>query len=201
MKLIEYSPQEVWDLFCANEEEIAETKWILAQNTETDSCICLSASYIGSRFYPEVIVFVNDEEVYSETAVSSFDCEEMVEKIYLSYLADRDILIDSIVDGIYGCDDPDPPFDDISDYETEMIINEREDELHDLTEDFLSDLAGINISQLYGSRAASYMVDGVLDFLCEFLWKTYKMPVYRPAIFEDENGTAYLEDYPYERTA
>ena len=187
MQRVEYEPNEVWALFEDNRNEKLLTTMIrIAENPEFEVEIYLGGETSPQGILPHIVVLMENEEYYSESAVDEKDCERTVTKIYHNYL-DSSYIINSILEN----DEPDK----ITGYEYDMI-DEAESENLDLMQGFIEDLTGAPIEHFVDCNEAEKLVEDLLNRVCEYLYLEWGISVWRPMILEDDKGE-FFSEYPY----
>lgn len=187
MKTILYTPEEVWGLFESNKSFLL-TKYVkIAENTETEIVVWLTAEQNDVEVLPSIVVFLDDAEFYSEEAINPRDCEQTVTKIYYEYL-DTARLIDHLTEK-----EPD-------EYDPDLYgqIEERENELSMVVEDFVDNLLGYSLCAEVGYKKADEIREDLLDHICEYLHHVHEVSVYRPMVLVDDKGNEFISEFPYE---
>ena len=171
MERIYVCAEDVWEYVTENDVVQAGDRHEIASNEEFG----IHAYACIDRDMVRVSVERDSEEVLSELTYDSEDCEDLVADIYDDYIYFKA--------GILG-----EGFDDY--VNDEDRIYEREIELTEATQDFI-DVA-------CGQRFFDYEVEEIKDYFLDHLSSEYDTRIYRPAVFQRENGEEYIEDYPYE---
>lgn len=175
-------PDEVWDYFVEHEEECDECMFEIASCSEYGTTVYLSRSSKGVGC---ISVEADDQEIYNEEIIDAEDAKKVVQKVYDDYLTDKVIEILS---------DFEPQEDDtLQDQEDEIEM--REEELNNLIWDFVMGVYG-------GDTYADYLdyefLDDLKDHFLEYMYRKHGLDIYRPMVLEDEDGTEFFEEYPYE---
>jgi hypothetical protein len=187
MQIIAYEPNEVWALFEDNRSEKLLTTMIrIAENPEFDIEICLSGKASQQGILPHIVVLMENEEYYSESAVDEKDCERTVTKIYHNYL-DSSYIINNMLEN--GKDD------EISGAVYDLI-DETESTNLDLTQGYVEDLIGAPIEQFVDGKEVEQMLEDLLNRVCEYLYLEWGISVWRPMVLEDDKGD-FFSEYPY----
>lgn len=192
MQMIDYEPSEVWKVFCRNKEYLLRNMWRIAENPEAGTIAYISSTDNGSKILPEVIVYMDDEEIYSETAVDEQDLQQTVQRVYREYL-DTAKLIDHVI-GYQADDDEEEEIKDIQ-YE---LIDARESDLESSASLFLNELTDGEFAFCDPPENADEIVADFIDHVSEYLYRKWGISVYRPMVLEDENGKEFYADHPYE---
>jgi len=173
--------ENVWDYYNSHMSELKTHMYELAENPEYGVVIYIT----DDGGLPTVIVNADENEVYSEAAVSQRDLMTTVKKIYDDYLTEKAIgLLTEPEDG--------PTMFDLEDE-----IEERETEIDDALEMFLDVV-------LDSSSAACMLLPGREDFdaikehFLEYLAIDQGLPVRRPMFLTDDDGADFFEEFPYE---
>ena len=134
---------------------------------------------------PNIVVIADDVQIYEETAVSEKDCQKTVSKIYDEYLTDK------ILEKLSSDDE------DMSEFDVEDMIAEREDELDNAVYDFVMSV----MQETYFDQSPSNFDNMLEDFkehFLEYMARKYNLPIYRPMILVYDDGTEDVSEYPYE---
>jgi len=176
-------PDEVWDYFVEHEEECDECMFEIASCSEYGTAVYLSRSSKGIGC---ITVEADDQEVYNEEVIDAEDTKKTVQKVYDDYLTDKVIEILS---------DFEPQEDDtLQDQEDEIAM--REEELDNLIWDFVMGVFG---GETYADfDCAGEVLDDLKDHFLEYMYRKHGFDIYRPMVLEDEDGTEFFEEYPYE---
>lgn len=176
-------PDEVWDYFVEHEEECDECMFEIASCYEYGTAVYLSRSSKGIGC---IIVEADDQEVYNEEVIDAEDTKKTVQKVYDDYLTDKVIEILS---------DFEPQEDDtLQDQEDEIAM--REEELDNLIWDFVMGVFG---GETYADfDCTGEVLDDLKDHFLEYMYRKHGFDIYRPMVLEDEDGTEFFEEYPYE---
>lgn len=176
-------PDEVWGYFVEHEEECDECMFEIASCSEYGTAVYLSRSSKGIGC---ITVEADDQEVYNEEVIDAEDTKKTVQKVYDDYLTDKVIEILS---------DFEPQEDDtLQDQEDEIAM--REEELDSLIWDFVMGVFG---GETYADfDCTGEVLDDLKDHFLEYMYRKHGFDIYRPMVLEDEDGTEFFEEYPYE---
>lgn len=176
-------PDEVWDYFVEHEEECDECMFEIASCSEYGTAVYLSRSSKGIGC---ITVEADDQEVYNEEIIDGRDAKKTVQKVYDDYLTDKVIEILS---------DFEPQEDDtLQDQEDEIAM--REEELDNFIWDFVMGVFG---GETYADfDCTGEVLDDLKDHFLEYMYRKHGFDIYRPMVLEDEDGTEFFEEYPYE---
>lgn len=176
-------PDEVWDYFVEHAEECDECMFEIASCSEYGTAVYLSRSSKGIGC---ITVEADDQEVYNEEVIDAEDTKKTVQKVYDDYLTDKVIEILS---------DFEPQEDDtLQDQEDEIAM--REEELDNLIWDFVMGVFG---GETYADfDCTGEVLDDLKDHFLEYMYRKHGFDIYRPMVLEDEDGTEFFEEYPYE---
>ena len=171
---IMYSPDEVWKRAVNSKIEGLN---LIAEDDSKGVEI-----YVGvDRSEPEktviIYVFVDGITECSEEVSSPEECEERLNEIYSAYLSEDDFIRDEDI-----CDDK---------------IAEREDELDQAVMDFLATVLGEGFYDL-DSDSNGEIVEDCKEHFLEYIARKFSISIYRPMYLEDEDGTDFYTDTPYE---
>jgi len=169
--------KEVWRFFRSNESRLKNEMVKIAENEDTGTVIYLTEECL----YPALYVYDNEECVYEELAVSSADCEEIVEQIYSSHLSEKI---------------PTSTGQMISRQDAEDLIYETEDKLTLSLIDFLDTILGFDYRN---SVLDEKEIEEILDHIASYLSEEKQLVIDRPMIINDETtGEDVFYRYPYE---
>ena len=176
-------PDEVWDYFVEHEEECDECMFEIASCSEYGTAVYLSRS---SKGFGCITVEADDQEVYNEEVIDAEDTKKTVQMVYDDYLTDKVIEILS---------DFEPQEDDtLQDQEDEIAM--REEELDNLIWDFVMGVFG---GETYADfDCTGEVLDDLKDHFLEYMYRKHGFDIYRPMVLEDEDGTEFFEEFPYE---
>lgn len=176
-------PDEVWDYFVEHEEECDGCMFEIASCSEYGTAVYLSRSSKGVGC---ITVEADDQEVYNEEVIDAEDTKKTVQKVYDDYLTDKVIEILS---------DFEPQEDDtLQDQEDE--IDMREEELDSLIWDFVMGVFGGDTYTDFDCTGE--VLDDLKDHFLEYMYRKHGFDIYRPMVLDDEDGTEFFEEYPYE---
>lgn len=184
MENVRVKPHEIWAFFKSHREEL-ESKLILIANNEEYGVVIYLSETSG---LPQIVVYMDDSQVYEESCVNEKDCEKTVAEIYEDYLTSR--VLDTVLD------EPTGKNEDRALMEQDMRVSEREDELSDAVTEMLFTVLGDDYYPL--SDDVEEITEDLKDHLCEYLFRKYGINIYRPMYLEDENGDEFFEEYPYD---
>lgn len=176
-------PDEVWDYFVEHEEECDECMFEIASCSEYGTAVYLSRSSKGVGC---ITVEADDQEVYNEEIIDAEDTKKTVQKVYDDYLTDKVIEILS---------DFEPQEDDTLQSQ-EDEIDMREEELDNLIWDFVMGVFGGDTYTDFDCTGE--VLDDLKDHFLEYMYRKHGFDIYRPMVLEDEDGTEFFEEYPYE---
>lgn len=176
-------PDEVWDYFVEHEEEYDKYMFEIASCSEYGTAVYLSRSSKGVGC---ITVEADDQEVYNEEVIDAEDTKKTVQKVYDDYLTDKVIEILSDFEPQEG--------DTLQDQEDEIAM--REEELDNLIWDFVMGVFG---GETYADfDCTGEVLDDLKDHFLEYMYRKHGFDIYRPMVLEDEDGTEFFEEYPYE---
>ncbi len=174
---------EVWGLFQREREALATHQRKIGENPEFGAEVFLEES----DGKPNIVAYLDDEEVYSELCVSESDCKTTVQKFYDEYLTEK------VLNRYFGEDEED----DYTHFEEQSEIDDREAELDMAVEDFLSiALDGFNLDDVVDM--SDEICEDIKEHFLEYLARKWSLPIRRPMYLEDEDGEEFFEEYPYE---
>lgn len=188
MKLINYEPHEIWELFQKDKPYLRAHMKVIAENPEFDVVIYVTVEEQKSSIFPNIVVCMEDSEIYSELAVNKVDCEHTVQKIYDEYLSEER-LIDRLIEQETA---------KAEEEEKDQQIEEREMELFDAVNDLLDVFLNENLQKLVGYEEADRITEDITDRLCEYLYEEHGLSCFRPMMLEDEDGEEFFEEFPYD---
>ena len=179
MQNIAIQPHELWDYYKEKKDDLRTSMHRVASNSDYGVEIYIT---VGDE-WPEIVVYVDGEEEFSEILVGSSYCWKTAEEIYEKFLTSK--AMDS-----FG--------DDESQEEDELIaIEEREQELDDAVRQFY--LAVIGGEPYYDGDDMEEMLEDLKERFLEYMAREWEVPIFRPMRMEDiETGEEFYEEYPYE---
>ncbi|MCD8376441.1 MAG: hypothetical protein LUD69_05810 [Oscillospiraceae bacterium] len=182
-------PSKVWRFYLDELEKTDQVDETLAENSDYGfEIVIVGRSPIGAT-----VEVVADGIVSRTESVDAFDCYEVVEGLYETYMS-KD------VSGILAEEDEKEQAGNF-DGPDSMIkkldeIDQREEELdfaiYEMLEIFMPDIS-CDIDG-YGTDVYGQLK----DLICEWLYKEHGISVYRPMFLVDEDGVESYEEYPYE---
>lgn len=202
------TPDEIWEFFNKNQDKLHDSKVVVAENTDTRYAVLLTNDYDGVA---NLIVERNEERIYNNYEWSSGGCystyRQLIGKYLLPVTEDAPQQVSTRKFSDYDIPDDLPPnvTTDVEDGPDEELQDmkdaqyEREDELFLATADYLSivmnegDGDGSSIIDMYGAE----FVNEVADHILEYLAAEQGIEIYRPTIFEGDDGEPLMIEYPY----
>lgn len=187
-KIIIVQPEDVWSLFQREQWVLRTQLKKIAENPEFSVVVYLTVE----QGMAQIVVYVDDNEFFSEMCVSESDCTRTVRKVYENYLTSR------IMNELFGEEyEGEQNEEEYSRYKIETEIDDRENELNIAVSDFLSTvLDGISIEDI--TDEADLIYDDIKEHFLEYLARKWDLPIRRPMYLEDESGEEFFEEYPYE---
>jgi len=186
--LIHYEPTEIWDIFQCDKEKLRNTMKEIAENPDFDVTIFLTETDRGTQMFPNIVVYMEGDQLYEEAAVNEGDCIQTVRKIYFEYLTEDRIINNVIASSDKNADD--------TDHDIQDDIDKREDELDDAVFNFLTNILDCPLECI--TEEADEIYDDFKEHALEYLARKWDLKIFRPMILEDENGEEFLEEYPYD---
>lgn len=178
---------EVWDLFQRKREFLETNQMKIAENNEFGVEIFLEES----RGKPNIIAYLDDDEIYSELCMSESDCEITVQMFYDEYLTEK------IINKYFGEQEDGCAYDGLTHFEKQSEIDSREAELDMAVEDFLSvALDGFVLDDVVD--ISGVICEDVKEHFLEYLARKWRLHIRRPMYLEDDGGEEFFEEYPYE---
>lgn len=190
---IRFEPTDIWKVFQADKEKLRTTMKQIAENAELGVVIYLTEEDRGDTMLPNFVVYLDGSELYEECAVNENDCAQTAKKIYYDYLT-GDRLINKIIEqDKQGQLEEDDDQDD-----NEEMIENRENELDTAVYDFLCEVFEEPLDNIVGKKEAGEIYEDFKDHALEYIARKWDLEIYRPMILEDEDGTEFFEEYPYD---
>ena len=186
--LIHYDPTEIWDIFQCDKEKLRNTMKEIAENPDFDVTIFLTETDRGTQMFPNIVVYMEGDQLYEEAAVNEGDCIQTVRKIYFEYLTEDRIINNVIASSDKNADD--------TDHDIQDDIDKREDELDDAVFNFLTNILDCPLECI--TEEADEIYEDFKEHALEYLARKWDLKIFRPMILEDENGEEFLEEYPYD---
>lgn len=174
---------EVWGLFQREREVLATHQMKIGENPEFGAEVFLEES--GGK--PNIVAYLDDEEVYSELCVSESDCKTTVQKFYDEYLTEK------VLNRYFGEEEEY----DYTHFEEQSEIDDREAELDMAVEDFLGVvLEDFSLDDVVD--VSDEICEDIKEHFLEYLARKWCLHIRRPMYLEDEDGEEFFEEYPYE---
>lgn len=201
------TPEEICDFFEKNKEKFADSKVVIAENVNTDYAILLTDANDMAEFVVERGEKMVGCSYACENSTLIATYRRMLCTYLLPVIEDREAPPERNFSD-YDIPDDLPPHvnleEEIPDEDEEFLdmedaVYEREDELFLATADYLSiimgegDGDGTAIIDTYGEE----FVNDVTDHVLEYLSGEQSVVIYRPTIFEDDDGNPVLVEFPY----
>lgn len=203
---------DVWDYFLQHRKDLGNAMFLIAENEEYGVEI-----YLGSDYsYPEITVLADNVELYAQTVVNQNDCYLSCVEIYNKYLTYHAIeAICAAIENVSGKTKPqetkpvNSPDTIDGEYESDIPagldelekIENREDELDIAVLNFIDTalkLDGECLEDYVGVKEASEIYEDVKEHFCEYLYRKFELPIYRPMYLTYKDGVKF-EEYPYEK--
>lgn len=180
---IHVKPEEVWNFYQRNAEQLAEQMVSIAENEDTGMNVYLTEDSDTPQL---VVTDNNDKVVHEEYLVSQRDAEHSAKKIYEKYVVPVDASSDEDDD------------EEITRSDMEDAIYEREDEILMAFEDFLEVLMEESRDILYDGYHDKQF-DDLLNKVVRLIATESPVRVRRPMFLTDEaTGLEVYAEYPYE---
>ena len=179
---INVQPRNVWALYQSEQVALRTKLKLIASNEEFGVEIYLT----NTDERPNIVVCMDDVEVFSEFADNEEDLAELASDVYDEYLTS------SVMNHLDDCYDEPGSYADDEQFDIDM----RENELDCLVYDFITGVLGYELSD-YGPESTDIMDDCKEHFL-EYMARKWEIPICRPMYLEDEQGETFFEEYPYE---
>lgn len=208
---VHVSPDNIWEFFQNNKGRLVDNKVVIAENTDTGYAVLLTNDYDGVA---NLIVERNEERIYNNYEWSSGGCystyRQLIGKYLLPVTEDEPQQEPARKFSDYDIPDDLPPnvtTDEEESFEDDELLDmedaqyEREDELFLAMADYLSIAMnegggdGGAIISTYGTE----FVNEVTDHVLEYLAVEQGIEIYRPTIFEDDNGEPMMTEFPYSK--
>ena len=180
MQEIIIEPFDLWDYLEEQDKtgQLDNILYDIAHNEEFGTTVYVTKDNNG-KFC--ISVEADDVEIYSDYIRNREDAEKICKQVYDDYLTDRVI---GIIVNIQ------------SQLEQEDEIELREEELSELTLQFIMDILGGDT--YFDGTGLDEIVDDCKEHFLEYLARKHDLSIYRPMILEDEKGDDFFEEYPYE---
>lgn len=176
MKKIYLQPQEIWEHYEQHRAEIDEKPEAVAEDAELGITIFM----VGNISFLTLVVIDADLEIVEEIDVDNgVDCCVSADELYRAYIDGDDFQL------------PDDDRCSLTDEIRADDIDDRESELDSIIEDLLYGICPDELDELYPE------MNNIKDHICEWLYKEYKVDIYRPMYLEDEDGNEVYKDFPY----
>lgn len=208
---IHVKPEDAWGYFSHVKDILSESQIEIARNESTDTSVCITIE----NGFPLFNVYRRGGKLYSEPAVKE-DCFGTLRNIYIKYLFPIVVgqnASSSVKDKPAKAEEPEEDYvsaDGVvkraaggrgpQDLEDEMY--QREDELEMAVSDALDAFTGADVEAMFG-RDSQYVLQSMVNDICEYLAKNYGVSIYRPMWVEDEGDdqTFVYTEFPYDALA
>jgi hypothetical protein len=201
------APEEIWDYFEEHKDELETIIYIVADNKEYGTEICLTSD---GRL-PCLIVSADDVEIEQTTCPEKTNCLSEAKRLFDWYLTDKAVQViadafdakearefSDFYDGerLYG----------EYDYGTEdesllMIQEEIEDRESDLSWAISNFLETVLSDSNVSSDEVIEIEEDCLEHFLEYIHLKHGLNIYRPMWIRYEDGSEEFEEYPYENLA
>lgn len=171
-------PSEVWDYFENNVGKLHSSYHLIASNDEYGAEIYITVNSYGKA---QIIAELDGDRMETTTVFNAEECEKVCRSVYDDYLTPSAVSSATQVE-----------YDEGDRGNEEDLIEIRESELDDAVYNCL-----MEILESYDDDMDA-LVETTKEYLCEFLARTCKLPVYRPMHLVDEDGEEFFSEYPYE---
>lgn len=168
-KSIIVTPSEMWKFCKDNAGDFQNNMFRTAYNDEFGINIYVSSDETGS---PCLIVEQDDIEI-ELLSLKESTCKGETEALYDAYLTGRFIA------------------EDFGDYEPEMSMVEREDELDNAVEDFVAVVCPTE-------KITPEMLNDLKEHFLEYMARKHNLKIFRPMELVDRLGKEFEDDYPYD---
>lgn len=181
MENIIVGSSDLWDYCVENIDDLFESRHEVASNSDYGTEVYITAE----EGVIQIVVEVDDEEVYRENITNQKDCYVAANEVYSIYVTSQalDYLGAEVTFG--------------NNYEKErMEIEEREEELDLLISEFITGVAENKTCCCRGGE--DEMLQDIKDHFLEYMARKWGIKIYRPMCLIDEDGDEFYEEYPYE---
>lgn len=182
--LIKIGAEEVWETFYKDPTAFCGSVTEIASEEEYGISVYLS----NEMGYPWVTVLCDDDICEDIAFVSKDECSETMKDIYNTYLTG------SFINGVVSEESDDELSDE--------AMYRREDDLDDAFGYLLSVITEDKTAAVPSKKLTNKEIDEIAESLKEhtlrYLYKKFGLRIYRPMVFEDENGKDYVDPYPYD---
>lgn len=187
MKTIIVEPEECWDYFLENRNDLLINEHIIAENKEDYGIeICL-----GSKFdLPEFNVYLDDDLIYTDCisleANAKEECADILSEIYNDYLDDVESTL-----GLLIAKDEEEDWEKMINQDSIMV---QEQQIDDTLQEFLETICDGFVKKIFTPNE----FEDIKDHFCEYVARKYKKKIYRPMYLEKSDGTEFFAEFPYE---
>lgn len=178
MRDIILEPSEVWDYIEQNVGKLRSSYHLIASNDEYGAEIYITVNSYGEA---QIVAELDGDRMETTAVFNAEECEKVCRSVYDDYLTPS--AVSTAEQGEYDEGDRG---------NEEDLIEIRESELDDAVYNCL-----MEILESYDDDMDA-LVETTKEYLCEFLARTCKLPVYRPMHLVDEDGEEFFSEYPYE---
>lgn len=185
---ISVQPESVWGFYQEHIDTMETKMFKIAENTDFGIEIWI---FVGIGL--SVSVESDDGQLEEINLITENNCETVIRQVYKQYLTDEYLKL--MLGDIYNYPDIDEDIQSFLSLDREDLIAERENELYDVTYDFLRTVVEDDIS-LDIDKFEEICEDCKEHFL-EYIYRKHNIDIHRPMELEDENGEDFFEEYPY----
>lgn len=167
---------DVWGYCQSNKSALSSSMHEIASNFDYGISVYVTTTEDGNF---GIVVTSEDDEIYSESLLNPSGCKEIVNYVYDTYLTGK--VVDLLTNE-----------EEYTEAEIQDQIDERELELDDAVYSLLDvvfDNGYINFDDI---------IEDVKEHILEYIARKHNIPIRRPMYLQDEDGTDFYEEYPYE---
>lgn len=184
---------DVWWYCQSHRDELTRDMHLIAENPEYGAEVYIT----DDMGFPMVMVIVDGNDVYEETAINQTDMTRIVRRIYDEYLTENifTILGDFEDDELSIFEDEEGNV--YSEMEVIDRIEDRENELTAAVYDFV---ATVTEEKLDDDLVLEFedIVEDLKDHFLEYMARKHKIDIRRPMYLVYEDGSEELEEFPYD---
>lgn len=179
---------DVWDYAHEHMDVLMEKRHIIARNDDFGVEVIISVEDDGA---PYLAVEVDDEEEFGKILTDRVQANLVARQIYDEYLTSK--VYETL--GLSGEENTDNADDDDMLLE-EIEIEEREDELDTIVENFVEQVMSGDITTI--KEVDEEVLKDLKEHFLEYMARKHKIEIFRPMYLYDKSGEKHFTEYPYE---
>ena len=182
----------LWQYFYENLPDFEDAEVVIAMN-ESNGCEICMTDHWG---FPEVNVYVNGQEVNSDIFSSESDMAESMRFFYVEYLLNNKIVEEYEMENEIEY----PTTEEIEEWELMDMRDEqelRDEELYSSFITFVSSACDGDDEYVLKNATEDELYE-MMEAVLRIIGSDYGWPVYRPTLYENDDGTYDYVKFPYD---